>query len=347
MWRIIGGEDFQRRVQLKDSLESVLISERGAVKPNSKKSSTAIFTWGMGYQGQLGERYGRGDTRTRTSPVKVSLPPTCLPVQVACGGFHTAVLSDDGCVFTWGEGKNGQLGYPCVANQEIPRQLSALRAVVTKLACGRHHTVAIDDRGKLWAWGCGKQGQIGDGERSTKRYTPKQIQIFKSDNGVTDIPEWVQFTAVTCGGRHTLAQSTDARIYSFGSGQQGQLGHGALHDELFPRSIAFFENRPERQRVSQIAASSTLTAVVTATGELFMWGMGDHVFSERAPPSDDLKAPGDDPKAFSSKRKTCSSVPHQLCQNLVAKEVSIGQAHIGLGRVVALYHRSSTLYQIH
>lgn len=30
--------------------------------------------------------------------------------QVACGGLHTAALTDAGHVYTWGDGRMGQLG---------------------------------------------------------------------------------------------------------------------------------------------------------------------------------------------------------------------------------------------
>ena len=35
--------------------------------------------------------------------------------------------------------------------------------------------------------------------------------------------------SVACGESHTLALSTSGELYSWGSGQQGQLGHGDFH----------------------------------------------------------------------------------------------------------------------
>jgi hypothetical protein len=46
--------------------------------------------------------------------------------QVACGGFHTAVVTLDGRVWTWGEGKHGQLGYPSIGKSELPQVLKQL-----------------------------------------------------------------------------------------------------------------------------------------------------------------------------------------------------------------------------
>ncbi len=46
---------------------------------------------------------------------KCRLMPACIPFRepvlvVACGGFHTAVLTDDGRVYSWGDGRSVKRG---------------------------------------------------------------------------------------------------------------------------------------------------------------------------------------------------------------------------------------------
>lgn len=41
--------------------------------------------------------------------------------QVACGQKHTAAVSDQGLVFTWGSNSNGQLGLGKVPGQIMAR----------------------------------------------------------------------------------------------------------------------------------------------------------------------------------------------------------------------------------
>ena len=252
MHKVIGGKDFERRKIVVDSFAGLKISlgAAGAIASSGGRvdkrggpgagsgigggthhAGTTVFTWGMGYQGQLGAKFRRGDMRCRPRPTEVALPPDVTAIKVACGGFHTAVLTDDGRVFSWGEGKHGQLGYSCVAQQDTPMpvaMLSELRVVVSHLACGRHHTVVTDTKGSLWAWGCGKQGQLGDGERSVRREEPEKIKKHNTDSGRQDFAGTTQFFHVSCGARSTFAQATDGRVFSFGAGKQGQLGVSRL-----------------------------------------------------------------------------------------------------------------------
>lgn len=44
--------------------------------------------------------------------------------QLACGQRHSAVLSQDGVLFTFGAGRAGQLGHGNLKDQSRPRRLS-------------------------------------------------------------------------------------------------------------------------------------------------------------------------------------------------------------------------------
>ena len=60
-------------------------------------------------------------------------------------------------------------------------------------------------------------------------------------------------------------------MFTFGSGKQGQLGHGVLKDEIVPRPVARFEGKIGN-RAAQVSASSVLTSLVTDSGKLYLWG---------------------------------------------------------------------------
>jgi alpha-tubulin suppressor-like RCC1 family protein len=64
-----------------------------------------LFSWGNNSYGQLGR------STTSSSPLLVSFPdPNTRVVQVACGAFYSAALTDDGSVYTWGSNSYRQLG---------------------------------------------------------------------------------------------------------------------------------------------------------------------------------------------------------------------------------------------
>ena len=56
-----------------------------------------IFTWGCGDVGQL----GHGDGKNRNVPTKVESLSRETIVKVACGLFHTAVVTSTGKLLTW------------------------------------------------------------------------------------------------------------------------------------------------------------------------------------------------------------------------------------------------------
>uniref|UniRef100_A0A8P4KE64 Uncharacterized protein n=1 Tax=Dicentrarchus labrax TaxID=13489 RepID=A0A8P4KE64_DICLA len=117
--------------------------------------SGGVFGWGRNDCGQL----GLGDTTG-----KISIYVTCKPVilcpidrhtptsvhslimkktvHVSCGKDHTAILTKDGAVFTFGSGKCGQLGHNSFRDELRPRLVAELwGAKVTKIACGRYRLI--------------------------------------------------------------------------------------------------------------------------------------------------------------------------------------------------------------
>ncbi|XP_015417006.1 PREDICTED: E3 ISG15--protein ligase HERC5, partial [Myotis davidii] len=71
----------------------------------------------------------------------------------------------DGLLFTFGAGKHGQLGHNSTQNELKPCLVAELLGNrVTQIACGRRHTLAyVSDLGKVFSFGSGEEGQLGNG----------------------------------------------------------------------------------------------------------------------------------------------------------------------------------------
>lgn len=94
-----------------------------------------------------------------SSPAPVQgLPPV---KTLALGGGHVLALTPDGDVWAWGDNEHGQLGdgedslfretpYPV----ELPRVISAV-------AAGRTHSLALAEDGSVYGWGDNEHGQLG------------------------------------------------------------------------------------------------------------------------------------------------------------------------------------------
>ncbi|XP_043091027.1 probable E3 ubiquitin-protein ligase HERC4 isoform X2 [Puntigrus tetrazona] len=124
--------------------------------------SGVVFGWGKNSAGQL----GLGDTTDRHVPTVVHSLNQKKTVSISCGGEHTATLSKGGTVFTFGSGGSGQLGHNSFRDEHHPRVVAELwGSEVSKVTCGRHHTlVSVTSSKLIYSFGCGTQGQLGNGE---------------------------------------------------------------------------------------------------------------------------------------------------------------------------------------
>jgi len=78
-------------------------------------------------------------------------------VDIACGLDHSLAVTEEGQLFTWGFGGNGQLGHGTIANELRPCQVEALQdKVLCGIAGGWSHSAALTTSGQLWMWGGGE-----------------------------------------------------------------------------------------------------------------------------------------------------------------------------------------------
>ena len=142
---------------------------------------------------------------------------------ISAGKSHSAVVVEDGDVFTWGRGWDGQLGHEVVTEIELePRIVPRMQdKSCASVACGRAHTVVLTDNGNIWSWGENKAGQLGLGNL----ISTSQPQM------VSDLDEQ-EVIMVGCGDEHTVCITIANEVYGFGHGVYDQLGLGTLG--IFP-----------------------------------------------------------------------------------------------------------------
>uniref|UniRef100_A0A3B4CZS8 HECT domain-containing protein n=1 Tax=Pygocentrus nattereri TaxID=42514 RepID=A0A3B4CZS8_PYGNA len=125
--------------------------------------SGAVFGWGRNSAGQL----GLNDEQDRAVPCHIKFLRSQKVVYISCGEEHTAALTKDGGLFTFGNGSRGQLGHDSTNNEPLPRRVLELMGTeVSQIACGKHHTLAfVPSTGLVYAFGCNAHGQLGLGTR--------------------------------------------------------------------------------------------------------------------------------------------------------------------------------------
>ena len=76
-----------------------------------------LYAWGQGSLGRLGDN----TTVSKSSP---NLVAGTNWAQVSAGGYHTAAVTAEGTLFTWGYG--GYLGHNNTVSKSSPTQVGAL-----------------------------------------------------------------------------------------------------------------------------------------------------------------------------------------------------------------------------
>ncbi|KAM7180597.1 X-linked retinitis pigmentosa GTPase regulator-like isoform 2-T2 [Macrochelys suwanniensis] len=106
-------------------------------------TETDVYTFGLGQYGQLGHGTFIFETSVPKAVDHLKRHKIC---NIACGENHTAVIADNGVMFTFGDGRHGKLGLgeENFTNQFIPTLCSNfLKFTVYLVACGGCHMLVF------------------------------------------------------------------------------------------------------------------------------------------------------------------------------------------------------------
>ncbi|CAN6205056.1 unnamed protein product [Urochloa humidicola] len=121
-------------------------------------SDGQLWSWGANSNFEL----GRGSNFSDWRPQLVPSLKNIRVIQVACGGYHSLALTDEGEVLSWGHGGHGQLGHPTLQNHRVPLAIKALSEErIIYIACGGSTSAAISEKGDLYMWGNARDCQLG------------------------------------------------------------------------------------------------------------------------------------------------------------------------------------------
>lgn len=152
-------------------------------------SDGAYYDWGYNAAGQLGD----GSTSDRATPVHVRLPAAVR--QVFQGGSgptngQTIALLSNGTLWTWGDGRRGQLGDGTRASASRPVRVRTPHGIrFVTVNSGGYSTYAIDSTGRLWDWGGNQNGQLGTGGdgRGTDRPHETAIHLTQISSTASNV----------------------------------------------------------------------------------------------------------------------------------------------------------------
>ena len=113
---------------------------------------------------------------------------------------------------------------------------------------------AVPAVASVYAWGDNNSGQVGDGTRYTRRFTPVPVV------SLTDV------VAIAGGGDHSLALRVDGTVRAWGYNTSGQLGDGTTISRAVPVPVSGLGG------VKAIAAGGWHSLATLDDGTVHTWG---------------------------------------------------------------------------
>lgn len=254
----------------------------------STGESKCMLMFGSGDMGQMG--LGADKLDDIKKPVlhamveelkkESKMGPNGGPETVACGGMHSLLVDGLGQIWSWGINDNAALGRKTEGIEGVDQEeLESRPMIVEGLVQGSEHqvfravrvsagdsvSVAVSEKGETRAWGSfrSNDGLLGfDGNIGTE---VKQLVP-------TRVPNLSQYpvSQVVCGYDHVLALTTDGHVYSWGNGQQHQLGRKIIERR---KRNGLTPERLNLKNIVLIGTGGSHSFAVNQTGLVYGWGL--------------------------------------------------------------------------
>ncbi|PLN81184.1 RCC1/BLIP-II [Aspergillus taichungensis] len=293
----------KRKADTVDGPPSPELKRARVIKPRVPKSRVKViinhaptirlnvYVCGEGSSGEL----GLGPAKNAVDVKRPRLNPHLKAdevgvVQIAVGGMHCIALTHDNKILTWGVNDQGALGrntaweggYKNIDDNKtdadsdsddlalnpyestptaIPSETFPEDVVFVEVAAADSSSFALTDEGQVYGWGTfrSNDGILGFDAENKVQLTP------------TLVPSLRKIKHLTCGDNHVLALNDKGAVFSWGSGQQNQLGRRIIErnklNGLQPREFGLPKN------IVHIGCGAFHSFAVHHSGKVYAWGL--------------------------------------------------------------------------
>ncbi|XP_068637960.1 ultraviolet-B receptor UVR8-like isoform X1 [Aristolochia californica] len=258
----------------------------------------SVWSWGYNLYGQLGLNAENSpypcfvkqflelvSPESLTNESESDMKGPLKVCSVKAGGMMSLAIDSQGSLWMWGScppRNKSEDGTFSLVSINIPQPVWDFHGhTVVKVACGTEHVVALVSTGETYsggsdllcyAWGNNHHGQLGVGDTEA-RFHPEIVEAFGQES------PWLVYE-IACGSNHTavLTQNKDVlesergefRCWTFGLGENGQLGLGTINSVCCPKPVA---ELPSDVLLVSVDCGLFHTCVVSDAGDVWSWGM--------------------------------------------------------------------------
>ncbi|KAF4575118.1 hypothetical protein EYR36_006474 [Pleurotus pulmonarius] len=289
------------------------------VAPPKQRPGLTLWAWGAGNFGQFGmgpDVLGELDKPRKNPWVEQKIQSGEFGEEgagletIAAGGMHTIFVDEKGTVWTCGVNDDAALGrvttdVPDPENPgsflsvddltSIPHPLQSLidekfRAV--KIAAGDSISAAVSTEGELRVWGTfrANEGSLGFSSGHKHQYSPVPLLELPHKPGDSE-----KVSSIASGSNHLLVLTTHGNIYTWGAGEQSQLGRKLIERRKIHGTVPEKVTLGTRSRKAVvIGAGNYHSFAVDDQGDVWGWGlntMGQSGTGYNSPSDDEVKLP--------------------------------------------------------
>lgn len=260
----------------KNSQRIVALGRMSAQNFSSKQQGGNLYTWGeqvagLGYQ-------PKSTTEDIGVPKRIDTFDNNV-AKVVMGPNHTAVITTEGDLYTFGTG--AALGHG-QGNQTLylPKAVEFFRnnnLKVKDVAVGENHTLAITNNGEVYSWGSGAgntnfllnlflqaTGALGQSNNSD-RLTPTVIEALRDKSALKHI---------SAGNQFSFAITESGEVIQWGKGKHGVFGDGGHADLAQPTVNEKFAelSHHDHATIKKIQSVADSSVALLSNGKLYAWG---------------------------------------------------------------------------
>jgi alpha-tubulin suppressor-like RCC1 family protein len=215
-----------------------------------------VYTWGSNTHGEL----GNGTVTRSFYPSQVQGLEGVKIVSIQAGQISTFALDDQGRVYQWGKvhfsPKFPHLGDQCT----FPNLVSTFKnQKIISIHAGGHHVLALDEDGKVYAWGDNSLGELGNGSK-----IPTRVRFPILVDGL----KGRKIISVQAGESHSLALDDEGRVYAWGGGAFRERGK---ETKEIRRQATLIEDLKDKKIIS-IQAGAYFSLARDQSGKIYYFG---------------------------------------------------------------------------
>jgi alpha-tubulin suppressor-like RCC1 family protein len=139
-------------------------------------------------------------------------------------------------------------------------------ATVKQIAMGAGHACVIASDKKVYCWGGGSNGQLGNGLTTATQTTPVAVSQGAMPAGAT-------VKQIAAGVAHNCVIASDSKTYCWGAGTSGQLGNSSTASDMTTPVAVVQGATPAGSTFTQITGGTNYTCAIASDSKGYCWGL--------------------------------------------------------------------------